>query len=61
MKDDFLDYLIATDELDEFLEYEPNCPNCGEKLIELDQEEFKYHCPNCNITYNKELTKFIEE
>lgn len=35
MNDDFLNYLVATDELDEFLRYEPKCPNCGSKLLEI--------------------------
>ena len=35
MKDDLLDYLIATDSLDEFLGYEPKCPYCSSKLIEI--------------------------
>ena len=26
MNDDFFNYLVATDELDDFLGYEPKCP-----------------------------------
>ena len=32
---ELFDYLVATDELDAFLGYEPKCPNCGNKLIEI--------------------------
>ena len=35
MKDDLFNYLVATDSLDEFLHYEPKCPHCGHKLIEI--------------------------
>ena len=35
MKDDLLDYLIATDSMDEFLGYEPKCPNCDNKMVEI--------------------------
>ena len=35
MKDDLFDYLVATDTLDDFLGYEPKCPNCGEKLLKI--------------------------
>ena len=35
MKDDLFDYLVATDSIDEFLEYEPKCPNCGNKMVEI--------------------------
>jgi len=35
MNDDLLDYLIATDSMDEFLGYEPKCPNCGSKMIPI--------------------------
>ena len=35
MKDDLFNYLVATDEIDDFLGYEPKCPNCGSKLIEI--------------------------
>ena len=35
MNDDLFNYLVATDELDSFLEYEPKCPNCGGKLLEI--------------------------
>lgn len=36
MNDDLIDYLIATDSMDEFLGYEPKCPNCGNKLIPIE-------------------------
>lgn len=32
MKDELFNYLVATGELDDFLGYEPKCPNCGNKL-----------------------------
>ena len=35
MNDDLFNYLVATDELDSFLGYEPKCPNCGGKLLEI--------------------------
>lgn len=35
MNDNLFDYLVATDELDEFLGYEPKCPNCGGKLLKI--------------------------
>lgn len=35
MKDELLDYLIAIDSMDEFLGYEPKCPECGNKMIEI--------------------------
>ena len=35
MNDDLIDYLIATDSIDEFLGYEPKCPNCNSKMIEI--------------------------
>ena len=35
MNDDLFNYLVATDELDSFLGYEPKCPNCGSKLLEI--------------------------
>lgn len=34
-KDDLFDYLVATDELDDFLGYEPKCPNCGKKMVKI--------------------------
>ena len=62
MDKNFFDYLVATDELDEFLGYEPNCPNCGNKLVEYkDNKEIKYHCNNCNKDYTKELKEITEE
>lgn len=35
MNDDLFNYLVATDELDDFLGYEPKCPDCGNKLVEI--------------------------
>lgn len=35
MNDNFFNYLVATDELDDFLGYEPKCPNCGNKLAKI--------------------------
>lgn len=35
MKDELFDYLVATDSLDEFLGYEPKCPECGNKMIKI--------------------------
>lgn len=66
MKDDLLNYLIATDELDDFLGYEPICPICGNKLIKIiydkmDDKRPKYHCNNCEISYFENLKDYIEE
>ena len=36
MKEEFFNYLVATDEIDDFLGYEPCCPNCANKLIKID-------------------------
>lgn len=36
MKDDLFNYLVANDELDNFLGYEPKCPNCGNKMIKIE-------------------------
>ena len=33
--DDFFNFLIATDELDDFLGYEPKCPESGSKMLEI--------------------------
>lgn len=35
MRDDLFDYFVATDEIDDFLEYEPNCPNCKNKMVKI--------------------------
>ena len=35
MNDELFNYLVATDELDDFLGYELKCPNCGSKLLEI--------------------------
>jgi len=35
MNDDFYGYLVSTDEVDNFLGYEPRCPHCKEKLIPI--------------------------
>ena len=36
MKDNLLDYLIATDSLDEFLGDKSLCPHCGSKLAKIE-------------------------
>lgn len=36
MKDDLLNYLIATDSLDEFLGDKSLCPHCGSKLLKIE-------------------------
>ena len=61
--DDFFKFLIATDSLDEFLRYEPNCPNCRKKLqkIKKNKSKFKYYCHKCKRYYNEDLKKYIEE
>lgn len=61
MDDKLFDYLVATDTLDEFLGYEPKCPNCGNKLQEKkDNNQLFYHCDNCNRTYTKDLKNYID-
>lgn len=35
MNDDLIDYLISTDSIDEFLGFEPKCPNCNSKLVNI--------------------------
>ncbi len=35
MNNDFFNYLVSTDELDDFLGYEPRCPNCTNKMIKI--------------------------
>ena len=69
MNDDLLDYLIATDSIDEFLGLEVKCPNCGMKLIETKYKNVKnkiqnkplYHCNNCHRSYYKNLKDYIIE
>ena len=36
MNDDLLDYLIATDSLDEFLGDKTKCPHCGNRLLKIE-------------------------
>jgi uncharacterized protein YbaR (Trm112 family) len=63
--DDLFSYLVATDQLDEFLGYKEivKCPGCNTEL--LIYEDNILYCPNCekftryNLNkkiYNKELT-----
>ena len=35
MDKNFFDFLVASDELDDFLGYEPKCPECGNKLVKI--------------------------
>jgi DNA-directed RNA polymerase subunit RPC12/RpoP len=35
MNDEMLDYLLATDSMDEFLGDKSRCPHCGNKLINI--------------------------
>jgi len=35
MNNDYFNYLVSTDELDDFLGYEPKCPNCNNKMIKI--------------------------
>lgn len=35
MKDDLWNYLVSTDNLDDFLGLEVKCPNCNSKLVEI--------------------------
>ena len=30
-----IDFLIETDSINDYLGYEPKCPNCGSKMIEI--------------------------
>lgn len=72
MRDDLLNFLVATDSMDEFLGYEPKCPNCGRKLIETSggPSNYKdsvnmrgskpyYSCNNCRKSYSKDLKEII--
>ena len=36
MNDEILDYLLATDSMDEFLGDKSICPYCGSKLFEIE-------------------------
>lgn len=36
MNDEMLDYLLATDSMDEFLGDKSICPHCGNKLIDIE-------------------------
>lgn len=46
-KDELFDYLIATDQLDDFLGLEIKCPNCDGILKLTDNNEL--YCENCDI------------
>ena len=63
MKDELLSYLIATDEIDDFLGYEPKCPYCKIKLNKkkkVNNDNVIYYCNNCKRGFNKELTKYMD-
>ena len=50
--EDFIGYLFATDQLDEFMGYKENivkCPNCGEDLYIYEKNLF--YCKKCNYTF----------
>ena len=69
-KDDFIGYMIATDQLDEFLGLKENivkCPNCMEELYIYERNLL--YCKKCQYMYehnkneklsNKRLT-YIEK
>lgn len=52
MDDNFFEFLVATDELDDFLGYEPKCPICEQPLIKREED---YYCEDCNKLFDKEL------
>ena len=61
MNDKLFDYLVATDSLDDFLGYELICPNCNNKLEEIQEEnKIFYRCNICNRIYDKDLNNYID-
>lgn len=52
MNDDLFSYLIATDQVDEFLGYKPKCPICEKSLIKMED---KYYCEHCDKVFNSNL------
>ena len=61
MNDDFFKFLVATDEVDDFLGYEPKCPVCGNKLDKIDINNLKYYCNVCKKSYSEDLKEYKDE
>lgn len=57
MENDFMNYLIATGQVDEFLGYKPNCPICNQSLMRQDDY---YYCDDCDKLYDKNLNECSE-
>lgn len=57
MKDDFFNYLVATDQVDDFLGYEPKSPTCEQKLTKLEDN---YYCENCDKLYDNNIEEVDE-
>lgn len=62
-KDELFSYLVATDQLDEFLGYKEKdeinfkCPECGNELVQYDEDNSKWYCSDCNIVYIEDLSE----
>ena len=57
--DDLFQYLLITDQLDDFLGFKEKvkCPNCGDVVNTLDVK-----CPSCGFEFeNKEVSKSLKE
>lgn len=57
MENDFMNYLIATGQVDEFLGYKPNCPICDQSLVRQDDN---YYCDECDKLYDRDLNECNE-
>ena len=60
MDDELFSYLIATDQVDEFMGYKPKCPICEESLIKLEEN---YYCEKCDKLFNsntEEIKNYIK-
>ena len=59
--DELIDYLVATDQVDECFGLKETCPICYKPLDKTNDPEYPYYCKKCNKYFNKNLTETKEE
>ncbi|MBQ6538794.1 MAG: hypothetical protein IJL76_00760 [Bacilli bacterium] len=55
--DKLIEYMYATDQLDDNFGLKEKCPVCGKELEKSNDRDYPYYCPNCDMVVNKNKTE----
>ncbi len=58
---DFIEYLVVTDQVDSNFALKEKCPKCDGDLDKTNDNAYPFYCPNCDMFINRKKTEGVKK